>query len=55
MSKITEEIDKDKENIEEIVSDVEPMDARNDDYDESDHHYKSRNARASDMDKLKFI
>jgi hypothetical protein len=44
-----------KTNIEEIVSDTEPMESKNDDYDDdSDHHYKSRNEKASDAI-LKFI
>lgn len=54
MSKITTEENADKENIEEIVSDAKPMKSKNEDYDDSDHHYKSRNEKASD-DILKFI
>jgi hypothetical protein len=52
--KIATEYKTDKENIEEIVSDTEPMESKNDDYDDSDHHYKRRNPKASD-DILKFV
>ncbi len=40
--------------IEDIVSDVAPLKAKNEEYDDTDSLYKRRNDRASD-DILKFI